>query len=243
MNIDLNADAGESFYEHRIGNDEKIIPLVSSVNLACGFHGGDPLTMARAIEIAIQNQVKIGAHPSFYDLENFGRMDQDISPDLLEAQILYQLSALAGMLKARGETLHHVKLHGALYHHVNQNQRSAEAALDAINTMRLTINSEVIVVGMAQSSFLKIAKMRGFHVAHEAFIDRRYHSDGSLAPRSEKGSMIEDADECLTQALQIVMNKKADTLCVHGDHAHSVEVARKVREGLEIAGCKILPFI
>ena len=239
LQIDLNADVGESFYDNLVGHDEELIPLVSSVNVACGFHGGDPLTLQRAIDVAILHGVKVGAHPSFYDLKNFGRKELTVSPKELEVQIVYQLAALSGILKTRGASLHHVKLHGALYHQVNVNSESAQAVLKGIQAV---CGQTILVVGFAQSSYLKLAEQKGFRVVHEAFIDRNYQADGTLVPRSQSGAMIENSDEALKQALKIVNENlpvKADTLCIHGDHAGSVETARKIRKGLESAGIKI----
>jgi UPF0271 protein len=251
MKIDLNADVGESYEEKIIGNDSELIPLVSSVNIACGFHGGDPLTMKRTIEIAIRSGAKIGAHPSFADLENFGRKAMDVPPEKLEAQILYQLSALSGMLASQGQTLHHVKLHGALYHHVSENAEAGNAVLNAIQSHC----PSAFVVAAAGSKFLARAAARRMRVQSEGFVDRRYQNDGTLTPRSQKGSSLETEEECLKQALEIARSKtvtaqdgtkipmKADTLCIHGDHVHSVAVAKKIRKGLEDAGFKITSFI
>jgi len=249
--IDLNADVGESYHEAKVGNDEGLIPLVNTVNIACGFHGGDPETMKRAIKLALEHRVQIGAHPSFQDLKNFGRVELIVKPALLEKQIREQLSTLSKELKKQKATIHHVKLHGALYHHVNHNPASTRVILKAIKSLC----PEAKIVGLPHSPFLIAAEKLGFSTVREAFVDRRYRKDGSLVPRNEKRAIIDDPQECAEQARSIAVEQQvktidgkvipliADTLCIHGDHPQSKEIAIAIRKELENAHYQLASFL
>ena len=249
--IDLNADVGESYYEQQVGNDEGLIPLVNSVNIACGFHGGDPGTMKQAITLALQHQVQIGAHPSFHDLKNFGRVEQDVPPAILEKQIREQLSTLIKELKKHKTKINHVKLHGALYHHVNHHPASTRVILQAIKSLCPMAK----IIGLPHSPFLIAAEKQGFSTIREAFVDRRYRVDGSLVPRTEEGAIIRNPEECAEQARSIAVDQKvktidekiipitADTLCIHGDHPQSREIALAIRKELDHAGYRLASFL
>ena len=246
--IDLNADVGESGYGRQLGRDDELIPLVSSVNIACGFHGGDPPTLARTVELALQQGVRVGAHPSYEDREGFGRQEQELDPGTLRAQLMYQLAALQGLVQAAGGgQLSHVKLHGALYHRVSKDDAQADAALQAIGR----ICPGASVVAAARSAFAARARLAGFRVLEEGFVDRRYLPGGELAPRGLPDAVIADPAEAAAQALALAQGRsldvgrgaalqlRVDTLCIHGDHPRAVDIARAVRQGLEAGGFRI----
>ncbi|HET9835104.1 MAG TPA: 5-oxoprolinase subunit PxpA [Rhodanobacteraceae bacterium] len=239
--IDLNADLGEGY------DDGAVMPHISSANIACGFHAGDAETMHRTVELCVQHGVAIGAHPSLPDRVGFGRREMEVSPDEVYAQTLYQIGALAGIANATGAKLHHVKPHGALY-----NMAARERALaDAIARAVRDFDPDLILVGLAGSASITAARDTGLARAQEAFCDRRYRSDGSLTARSQHGSVLEDIDEAVAQAVSLAtrgeaiaddgsrVRLQADTLCVHGDRANAGEFARRLREALEQTGLRV----
>lgn len=245
--IDLNCDLGESFGAWRMGADEAVMPYVSSANIACGFHAGDPGTMLRTVELARDAGVAIGAHVALPDLQGFGRREMRISPAEAHAMTLYQVGALAGFTRAARTFLRHVKPHGALY-----NMAARDAALaDAIAAAVRDFDPLLVLVGLAGSELPRAGERHGLAVAHEAFADRRYSADGSLVPRDMTGAVIEDLGASLAQALAIArgsgidtldgarLHLRADTLCVHGDHADAPLRARRLREALTGAGMRI----
>ncbi len=245
--IDLNADLGESFGAWRMGDDAGVMPWITSANIACGFHAGDPTTMRATIALCAQHGVAIGAHPSLPDLQGFGRREMKISPDEVYAQTLYQLGALHALTKAAGTQLHHVKPHGALY-----NMAARDRALaDAIATATRDFDPLLILVGLAGSALVGAGCDAGLTTQREGFCDRRYRADGSLTPRSEPGAVIENIDTAVAQAVSIAMRGEAftvdgktvrieaDTLCVHGDRANATAFAEHLRRALEGAGVRI----
>lgn len=245
--IDLNCDLGESFGAWRMGADEAVMPYVSSANIACGFHAGDPDTMLRTVELARDAGVAIGAHVALPDLQGFGRREMRISPAEAHAMTLYQVGALAGFTRAAHTFLRHVKPHGALY-----NMAARDAALaDAIATAVRDFDPLLVLVGLAGSELPRAGERHGLAVAHEAFADRRYRADGSLVPRDEAGALIDDIEASLAQALAIAqgggiethdgsrLRLRADTLCVHGDHPHAPLRARRLHEALAGAGMRV----
>ncbi len=245
--IDLNADLGESFGAWRMGDDAGVMPWITSANIACGFHAGDPTTMRATIALCAQHGVAIGAHPSLPDLQGFGRREMKISPDEVYAQTLYQLGALHALTKAAGTQLHHVKPHGALY-----NMAARDRALaDAIATATRDFDPLLILVGLAGSALVDAGCDAGLTIQREGFCDRRYRADGSLTPRSEPGAVIENIDTAVAQAVSIAMRGEAftvdgktvrieaDTLCVHGDRANATAFAEHLRRALEGAGVRI----
>ena len=250
MRIDLNADVGESFGAWRMGADEAIVPLVSSVNVACGFHAGDPLVIERTVALARRAGAGIGAHPGYPDLAGFGRRDLDMAPDELEAAVLYQLAAVAGFARAAGSELSHVKPHGALY---NRAARDASVARPVARAVR-RFSAELILVGLAGSQLLDAGRAEGLSVAGEAFADRAYESDGSLRSRRLPGAVLADPDAAARQALRIVregrvssfhgteVEVRAETLCIHGDTPGAARYARAIRDCLEEAGVRIAPL-
>jgi UPF0271 protein len=245
--IDLNADLGESFGAWRMGDDAGVMPWITSANIACGFHAGDPQTMRRTVALCIEHGVAIGAHPSLPDLQGFGRREMRISSDEVYAQTLYQIGALHALAKACGGTLHHVKPHGALYNMAGRDAGLADAIACAVRDFDPTL----ILVGLAGGALVEAGRNAGLPVLGEGFCDRRYRSDGSLAPRSEAGAVIDDPDAAVAQAVSIAIRGEAtaidgskvsvvaDTLCVHGDRAGAAAFAKALRCALEHAGLKV----
>lgn len=247
MFIDINSDLGEGFGNYSIGSDSEVMKYITSANIACGFHAGDPLVIERTIKLALENKVSIGAHPGYPDLVGFGRRSIKISVDELRALILYQVGALKSMAEALGGKLNHVKLHGALYNDLAQNYSMAMVACKAI----YSISPDLIFVGLANSEMVKAAKDIGLTVANEFFADRAYNDDGMLVSRSQKDAVIVDQNICLNQIHQLVTEKtiktingkvipmQADTICVHGDNEHAVEFVKALNQFLKDKGIEI----
>jgi 5-oxoprolinase (ATP-hydrolysing) subunit A len=240
--IDLNADVGEGFE-----SDANLIPLVSSVNIACGAHAGDRETMRLTIETALRHGVAIGAHPGFADRKNFGRTEIALQPGEAAKLVVGQVAALEEIAARLGARVGHVKLHGALY---NMASRDEALATEVADALRKT-GPKWVIVGLAGGRLVLAARSMGLRVAEEAFADRLYRSDGSLAPRSEKGSVIADEAAAVRQAVGIasegrvtasdgiVVALKADTLCIHGDSPGAVVFAARIRDGLAAAGISV----
>jgi 5-oxoprolinase (ATP-hydrolysing) subunit A len=251
--IDLNADAGESFGPWPMGQDERLFPYLSSVNLACGFHGGDPLTIQRTVKLAKETGVQVGAHPGFPDLVGFGRRDMAARPEEVCADVLYQLGALEAFLGVVGLKMHHVKPHGALYLRMMRNMDTAEAVARAVRDYDSKLPL-VVLGGPGGEIMQRAAERHGVKLVLEAFPDRAYLSDGRLAPRSLAGAVIHDPDEAAARALAMVVEGQvaalnggiakveAQTLCIHGDNPEAPEIARAVRNALEGAGIRIEAF-
>lgn len=245
--IDLNSDVGESFGAWSIGADPDLIPLVTSVNVACGLHAGDPLVIDRTVALAAASGAAIGAHPGYPDLAGFGRRDLDMTPAELEAAILYQVAAVAGFARAAGRELAHVKAHGALY---NRAARDATVARSIARATR-RFSTALVFVGLAGSTMLDVARDEGLEVAAEAFADRRYEPDGSLRPRRLEGALLADPEAAAVQAVGIAtkgvaltldggeVRVAADTICVHGDTPDAVSYARAIRAALERSGVQV----
>ena len=251
--IDLNADAGESYGRWRVVAEDELFVFLSSVNLACGFHAGDPLGLSGSIELAVRNGVEIGAHPGFPDRVGFGRRDLSVSTAELEADVVYQLGAVAGLASVAGRQLHHVKAHGALYHQMATNERVAEAFARAVVAFQPGL--PVVVLAGPGGELMRAAVERAGAIAvTEAFPDRAYLSSGLLAPRSMDGALITDASEIARRAVALattgevaavdggVVRVEAQTLCLHGDGPSAVEAARTVRASLEHAGVAVRAF-
>lgn len=245
--IDLNCDMGESFGAWTMGEDAGVLAFVTSANIACGFHAGDPDTMRRTVALAVRAGVAIGAHVALPDLQGFGRREMRVSADETWAMTLYQIGALAAFAHAAGTRLHHVKPHGALYTMAARDVALADAIAQAVRDFDATL----VLVGLAGSELPRAGERAGLRVAHEAFADRRYESDGSLVPRSQAGAVIDDIDAAVAQALAIAtrgtvhardgrtLALHADTLCVHGDRADAALFARRLREALDSAGVRV----
>jgi UPF0271 protein len=248
--IDLNADVGESFGPWRLGEDERLIPMLSSANVACGFHAGDPATIERTVAIAARAGVAIGAHPGYPDLAGFGRRDLAMPADELEAAIVYQVGAVAAFARDAGVELRHVKAHGALYNTAAHDPAIAAAVARAVRRC----SRELVLFGLAGSVQLEAGREAGLVVAAEAFPDRAYEADGSLASRSRGGSVLTDSAEIAARAVAMardgqvtardgtVLELRADTLCLHGDTPGAADHARAVRAALEAAGVRLEAF-
>lgn len=237
MKIDLNCDMGESFGQYKLGDDEAVMPFITSANIACGFHAGDPQVMRKTIRLAKQFHVAIGAHPGWPDLQGFGRREMNLSPDEAEAFTLYQIGALAAFAKAEGAELRHVKPHGALYNQAAKDRSLADAIARAVKAFSV----DLILVGLAGSSLIEAGADAGLRVANEGFPDRRYNPDGTLVSRRQSNAVIESPDEVTAHAVSLAKNGidflgrrvKADTLCLHGDHVHAAGNVRLIRAALE----------
>ena len=247
MRIDLNSDLGESFGSYKIGMDEEIIKLVSSVNIACGWHAGDPNVMARTVKDAIRHGVGIGCHPGFPDLLGFGRRTMQVSPEDLKNYVKYQMGALKAFITSEGGVLQHVKPHGAMYNMAAKDEALANAIVDAV----YEVDSDVILMGLAGSKMIDCAKTKGLRTASEVFADRAYNRDGTLVPRSQEGAVIHDTKKAIDQVLQMVksnsitavtgeiINIEADSICVHGDNLKALEFVTSIRYQLKISGIEI----
>ncbi|MEJ7685505.1 MAG: 5-oxoprolinase subunit PxpA [Variovorax sp.] len=243
MQIDLNADLGEG-----CDNDEALLGLVSSANIACGWHAGDAKTMRQCVRWAIDKGVAIGAHPSFPDRENFGRSEMNLPPEDIVAGVLYQVGALAAIVKAEGGTLAHVKPHGALYNQAVKDPVLAEAICEAARRFDPTLR----FFGLAGSGMIAAAQRAGLKPVEEVFADRGYQPDGGLVPRSQPGALIEDEEQSLAQTLSLVRDHRvtaidgsvvavnAQTVCLHGDGAHALAFARRIRERLAADGIAVV---
>ena len=236
--MNLNADLGESWYDNAIGNDPELMPLLDSCNIACGFHGGDAYTMLKTIELAQEHGVAIGAHPSFADRKNFGRKRLDVDDEVLYAQILYQVSALKGMVESLGDTLHHLKPHGALYHYANEHPAAAQSV--AIVAAELEIP---IVYGPPSGYLRDFAEEEGLEFWAEGFADRAYEPTLHLRSRNQSGAVLENIEAARTQVQNLLNGQvvatdgktyplEVQTICIHGDHVGAVERAQAVRRVL-----------
>lgn len=250
ISVDLNADVGEGFGPYSMGCDDELFPFITSANIACGFHAGDPSTMRKTLDLAARHKVAVGAHPGYPDRLHFGRIALPYAPDEIADFILYQLGALQMMAEASGLSMQHVKLHGALYHLVADQRSYAEAFLDAI----VRLDRSVIVMGPPHSVLQKEAEDRGLDYAAEGFCDRGYTDEGKLVPRGRPHSILSDPSHAAQQALQIVRERKVKTvsgkmldlkvasLCIHGDTPGAARIAQNVRHKLEVAKISIEPL-
>lgn len=241
MSITLNADFGESFGNYKLGNDEELIKYVDLVNIACGFHAGDPLVMDRSVEIARMYGVKVGAHPGYPDLVGFGRRRLLASPKEIEADVIYQIASLNGFCKKHGVEMYHVKPHGALYNYASINYEVAFAIAKAVKYF----NDRLFLMGLAGSELIKAAKDIGLKYLSEGFADRHYDENGKLVSRDVAGAVIHDIDEIKNRVELIILSKKiksiagkeidifVDSICVHGDNPNSVGIAKELKELLK----------
>lgn len=249
--VDLNCDLGESFGKYVLGSDEKVLDYVTSVNIACGFHAGDPVVMEKTVKMAVEKKVAIGAHPGYPDLMGFGRRDMNISQEEARAYMIYQIGALKTFVESYGRRLQHVKPHGALYNAAAKNYELAKTLAEAV----YDVDKDLIFMGLANSEMIRAAKDVGLKVANEVFADRAYNSDGSLVSRKLKGAVIHDTEVCVSRVLDMVkegivktidgtdIEIKADSICVHGDNAMAVEFTKNLREKLEENGVELKSLI
>jgi UPF0271 protein len=249
VRIDLNADVGESIGSTRYGDDEGVMPWISSASIACGFHAGNPDTMRITVQLALSHGVAVGAHPAFQDLEGFGRRDVRLTSGEIENLIAYQVGALAGIAAAAGARLAHVKPHGALYNMAARDAAMAAAIARAV----AAVDRSLVLFGLSGSHLMTAGCDAGLRVASEAFPDRAYLADGGLAPRSMPGAVLTAVDEVAARALEMAQGAPvktidggavrvtADTLCVHSDTPGAGRLARALRETLQAAGIEIRP--
>jgi len=247
MRIDLNSDLGESFGAWTMGQDEALMDSITSANIACGFHAGDPGVMRQTLALAKDKGVAVGAHPGFPDLVGFGRREMKATPAEVHDLVLYQVAALAGMAAAQGLRLQHVKAHGALYNMACKERSLADAIARAV----AAFDRSLILFGLPNSELVRAGAAAGLTVAAEVFADRAYERDGSLTSRNKPGSVIHDEDAVVERAVRMVKQRdvvavdgsvialQADTICLHGDTPGAAALARVVRRGLESAGVVI----
>lgn len=248
--VDINSDIGESFGSYTIGNDEAVLQSISSANIACGWHGGDPLVMSNTVKNAKLNNVAIGAHPGFNDLIGFGRRNMEVSPEAFKAYIQYQLGALSGFAKASNVKLQHVKAHGAMYNMAATRRDLAAALAEAV----YEVDPSLIILGLANSVMLEEAQNIGLKTASEVFADRAYTKEGTLVPRSQPGAVIHDADQAIERTVKMVkegivmantgewINIEAHSICVHGDNPEAVAFVSRIRKALIDEGIQIAPL-
>jgi len=233
--IDLNCDMGESYGAWKMGDDANVMPFISSANIACGFHGGDPATIRKTVRLAVDHGVAIGAHPSLPDIQGFGRRVMKISPQDMYDLVVYQAGAVEAFARAAGSKLHHIKCHGALYNMAAVDEGLSEAMGRAAKDLG------VMIYALSNSIMMKVVKDKGVKTLGEVFGDRGYSDDGTLAPRDKPGGMIEDAEQSVKQVLGMVeggyvtslsgkrVPVAADTLCLHGDQPGAVAFAKRIR--------------
>ena len=250
MKINLNADLGEGFGAWRMGDDRALLGIVGSANVACGFHGGDPLVMTETVRLAGEAGVSLGAHPAFPDLQGFGRRPMQLSPRELAAVVSYQIGALMGIAQAQGQRVSHVKPHGAMSNMACEDIAMAATICRAVKA----IDPLLILMAPALSQLAAAGRAAGLRVADEVFADRTYTDQGHLVPRSEPGAVLHDSADCLAHVLRMLARGGIVTLsgkllpcsfhsiCVHGDSAHAVATASAVRDGLLAAGHSLKPL-
>jgi 5-oxoprolinase (ATP-hydrolysing) subunit A len=242
--VDLNCDMGESFGAYRIGADESVFPYITSANVACGFHGGDPTGMRATLSRARELGVSVGAHPGLPDLIGFGRRSMDVTPDEVYDMMVYQIGALLGFARVTGVEMRHVKAHGALYNMAAGKRELAAAIARAVRD----VDRSLILFGLPGSCLISEGEAAGLTTAGEAFADRNYMSDGTLVSRRRPDAQVHDADEAVRRAVRMVrdgkviavdgteLTMKVDTICIHGDGPHAAEFAHRLRAGFEAAG-------
>jgi len=248
--IDLNCDLGESFGAYKIGLDEEVLPYVTSANIACGFHGGDPVVMEQTVALCKKYGVRAGAHPGFPDLAGFGRRNMSLTPNEVKPSVMYQIGALNAFCRVAGIRLCHVKPHGALYNMAANDYELAKAICQAIKE----VDGSLVLLALSNSEMLRAAKDTGVSVASEVFADRAYERDGSLVPRSRKGAVIEDEELALKRVIRMAkegvveaidgstISIDADSVCVHGDGGKALEFVKRLREGFLEAGIEVKCF-
>jgi UPF0271 protein len=245
--IDLNCDMGESFGAWKMGADAEVMPLITSANIACGFHAGDPATIRKTVKLALEHGVAVGAHPALPDLQGFGRRVMKITAQEMYDLVLYQAGAVQAFAHAAGARLHHVKCHGALYNMSTDDEALSEAMARAVKDL----GGDVMLYALSNSRTMAIAKRMGVRVAGECFADRGYSDDGTLAPRNVPGGMVEDEQKAVAQALGMVEQGSVtslsgvrvpvspDTLCLHGDQPGAVAFARALRAAFDARGIEV----
>ncbi|MSS44971.1 LamB/YcsF family protein [Cutibacterium sp. WCA-380-WT-3A] len=249
--VDLNADMGESFGSWQMGDDEALLGIVTSANVACGFHAGDAVVMGRTCTAAVEHGVCIGAHVSYRDLAGFGRNFVDVDPGRLRDEVIYQLSALRGVAEVHGAEVRYVKPHGALYNTIVHHEVQAKAVVEAISAVNAASSTDLALLGLPGALVLDLAEQQGIRTLREAFADRAYNPDGTLVPRRHEGSVLHNPDEVAERVVTLVTRGvvsaidgtevaiKADSVCVHGDTPGAVSMAAAVRDRLAAAGVEL----
>ncbi|BCH55800.1 LamB/YcsF family protein [Agrobacterium vitis] len=249
--IDLNSDLGESYGAWSMGDDSAMLAVVSSANIACGFHAGDPSGIWKTVKAAAENGVSIGAHVSYPDRVGFGRRDMDVTSEELIADVIYQIGALKGMAAAAGTSVTYVKPHGALYNRIANDARQGQAVIDAINA----IDASLVLMGLAGAPILDLARTSGLSVVAEAFADRAYTPEGQLVSRREPGAVLHDAEKIASRMVQLarqgtleaidgsIIKVEAQSICVHGDSPGAVAIAQEIRRRFEAEGIAVQPFL
>ena len=248
--IDLNSDLGESFGQWHMGDDAAMLDIVTSANVACGFHAGDPAGILRTLRAAAAKGVTIGAHVAYPDLVGFGRRNMDIASFDLTADVIYQIGALQALATAAGTSVRYVKPHGALYNTIAHDKRQAQAVIEAIRA----VDARLVLVALAGSPLIELARHEGLTCIAEAFADRAYTPTGALVSRREPGAVLHDAEQVAQRMLRLVQTGEieaidgsvtrieADSICVHGDSPGAIQMAREVRQLLEQSGVSLQPF-
>lgn len=248
--IDLNCDLGESFGNYKIGMDEKVIPMITSANVACGYHASDPVVMNKTIGMAKEYGIEVGAHPGFPDLMGFGRRNMNVSPSEAKAYTLYQLGALDAFCRVHGRKMQHVKPHGAMYNMAAKNYSLAKAICEAI----YEFDKDLIVMGLSGGELVRAGKDTGLRTALEVFADRAYEEDGTLVDRRKDGAVITDEEVAIARVVRMIKEQKvtaitgkditikADSVCVHGDGVKALEFVKKIRENLTEEGIALKPL-
>ncbi|WP_144534136.1 LamB/YcsF family protein [Bacillus pumilus] len=248
--VDINCDLGESFGQYKIGSDAQILEYVTSANIACGFHAGDPTVMRKTVRMALDKGVQIGAHPGLQDLVGFGRRPIAISAEEAYDLVVYQIGALSAFLKAEGGTMQHVKPHGALYNMAAKNTELSESIAKAV----YHVDPSLVLYGLSGSELALAGERIGLQVAHEVFSDRTYQTDGTLTSRREPHALIEDDEQAVQQVVRMVregkvhtvqgedISLKADTVCIHGDGIHALQFAKTITSKLKQASIHLKAF-
>lgn len=246
--VDLNCDMGESFGVYALGHDADILDYVTSANIACGFHAGDPATMRKTVQLALEKNVGIGAHPGLQDLVGFGRRNIAISPQEAYDLTVYQIGALSGFIQSEGGRLQHVKAHGALYNMAAKNAALSEAIAEAV----YKIDPELVLFGLSGSEIVKAGQKIGLRTANEVFSDRTYQPDATLTPRTQSNALITDPTAAINQVIRMVKEQKvqtvdnqdikiqADTICIHGDGATALNFAVEISKTLRSTGIDVM---
>lgn len=251
IKIDINCDLGESYGAFKVGNDAEIMPHITSANIACGYHAGDPTIMAKTIGLAKKNEVAVGAHPGFPDLLGFGRREMQLTSEEIRDYTVYQVSGLHGFAKAAGLVLQHVKPHGALYNMAVKDERIAKPIVEAARR----VDENLIVIASPKSALARVAIKAGLRVACEVFADRAYNSDGGLVPRTQPNSVIHEPQKVVRRAVRMVLERTVSaadgkvldlsdvhTICVHGDTINAVKLAASLKKALVKAGVEVKPL-
>ncbi|MGI6604885.1 MAG: LamB/YcsF family protein [Firmicutes bacterium] len=250
VRVDLNTDSGESFGVYKLGLEAEVFKYVTSANIACGFHAGDPMVMAKTVELAAELGVGIGAHPSYPDLQGFGRRNMSLTPAEAKNFVIYQVGALKAFANAIGQPLQHVKGHGAIYNAAAKDVALARAIAEGVKAAA----PEAILLALAGSEMVSAGRAVGLKVAQEVFADRAYNKDGTLVLRSQPGAMIHDPEIAIPRVVRMVTEGKvtaitgeeveiqADSICVHGDNPEAIVFVARIREALAKAGVEVVPL-